>query len=85
MPTPATLDALLVEERVFRPAPATVIEATPGLADAGCEVCHGPGSVHAETGDPAAIKGKLSGATNGGSAPRSACSTSAGIRRELSS
>ena len=27
MPTPATLDALLVEERVFRPAPATVIEA----------------------------------------------------------
>jgi hypothetical protein len=25
-------------------------EATPDLKDAGCEVCHGPGSVHAETG-----------------------------------
>lgn len=32
---------------------------TPGLKDAGCEVCHGPGSVHAETGDPKDIKGKL--------------------------
>jgi Cytochrome c554 and c-prime len=25
---------------------------TPHLKNAGCEVCHGPGSVHAETGDP---------------------------------
>lgn len=33
---------------------------TPGLKDAGCEVCHGPGSLHAETGDPKDIKGKLS-------------------------
>ena len=32
---------------------------TPELKDAGCEVCHGPGSVHAETGDPKDIKGKL--------------------------
>ncbi len=32
---------------------------TPKLKDAGCEVCHGPGSVHAETGDPKDIKGKL--------------------------
>jgi hypothetical protein len=32
---------------------------TPHLADAGCEVCHGPGNVHAETGDPADIKSKL--------------------------
>ncbi len=32
---------------------------TPDLKDAGCEVCHGPGSVHAETGDPKDIKGKL--------------------------
>jgi hypothetical protein len=32
---------------------------TPGLRDAGCEVCHGPGSVHADTGDPKDIKGKL--------------------------
>ncbi len=34
-------------------------EGTPQLKDAGCEVCHGPGSVHAETGDPKDIKGKL--------------------------
>ena len=36
-PTPGTLDALLVEQRVFRPAPATVLEANvkPGeLAEA---------------------------------------------------
>jgi hypothetical protein len=33
---------------------------TPKLKDAGCEVCHGPGSLHAETGDPKDIKGKLS-------------------------
>jgi hypothetical protein len=33
---------------------------TPHLADAGCEVCHGPGNTHAETGDPADIKGRLS-------------------------
>ena len=32
---------------------------TPALKDAGCEVCHGPGSIHAETGDPKDIKGKL--------------------------
>jgi hypothetical protein len=32
---------------------------TPHLMDAGCEVCHGPGSLHAETGDPRDIKGKL--------------------------
>jgi len=32
---------------------------TPTLKDAGCEVCHGPGSIHCETGDPKDIKGKL--------------------------
>lgn len=32
---------------------------TPHLRDAGCEVCHGPGSIHAESGDPKDIKGKL--------------------------
>ena len=32
---------------------------TPQLKDAGCEVCHGPGSVHSETGDPKDIRGKL--------------------------
>jgi len=33
---------------------------TPHLKDAGCEVCHGPGSLHCETEDAADIKGHLS-------------------------
>jgi len=33
---------------------------TPYLKNAGCEVCHGPGSVHCETEDSEDIKGKLS-------------------------
>ncbi len=32
---------------------------TPQLKDGGCEVCHGPGGIHAQTGDPKDIKGKL--------------------------
>ena len=32
---------------------------TPQLKDAGCEVCHGPGDIHAASGDPKDIKGKL--------------------------
>lgn len=34
-------------------------EKTPHLADAGCEVCHGPGYDHAESGDAELIKGNL--------------------------
>ncbi len=35
------------------------VEETPQLKEAGCEVCHGPGSKHCESEDPADIKGKL--------------------------
>lgn len=35
-------------------------EKTPELKNAGCEVCHGPGSIHAETTDPADIVTNLS-------------------------
>lgn len=28
------------------------IESTPDLSDVGCEACHGPGSIHAESQDP---------------------------------
>lgn len=34
-------------------------EETPHLAEAGCEVCHGPGSLHSEDGDPELIKRKM--------------------------
>ncbi len=33
---------------------------TPHLKEAGCEVCHGPGSVHCETEEPDDIQGDLS-------------------------
>jgi hypothetical protein len=33
---------------------------TPEMKEAGCEVCHGPGSAHAESEDPEDIKGSLS-------------------------
>jgi hypothetical protein len=35
------------------------LEETPHLKNAGCEVCHGPGAEHAQTGDTATIIGKM--------------------------
>ena len=39
-----------------RPGGFTSIEETPELKNAGCEVCHGPGSTHVMTEDPETIK-----------------------------
>ncbi|PIP47149.1 MAG: cytochrome C [Deltaproteobacteria bacterium CG23_combo_of_CG06-09_8_20_14_all_51_20] len=35
-------------------------EKTPHLKNPGCEVCHGAGSIHAESGDPSDLKVKVS-------------------------
>jgi len=38
------------------PGGFTSVEATPALKNPGCEVCHGPGSLHIDSGDPKDIK-----------------------------
>jgi hypothetical protein len=42
------------------PGGFTSVEDTPGLKNPGCEVCHGPGSLHAESGDPVDLAIKVS-------------------------
>ena len=42
------------------PGGFTSAEETPGLKNPGCEVCHGPGSLHAESGNPADLAVKVS-------------------------
>ncbi|MBF0499329.1 MAG: cytochrome c family protein [Candidatus Riflebacteria bacterium] len=42
-----------------KPGGFVSVEATPQLKNLSCEACHGPGSVHAESGDPSEINGKL--------------------------
>ena len=42
------------------PGGFTSAEETPVLKNPGCEVCHGPGSLHAESGDPADLAFKVS-------------------------
>jgi len=41
------------------PGGFTSAEKTPDLKNAGCEVCHGPGSLHADSGDPADLTVKV--------------------------
>jgi hypothetical protein len=43
-----------------KPGGFVSFDKTPGLANAGCEVCHGPGYDHATTQDPKLIKRKVS-------------------------
>lgn len=42
------------------PGGFTSAEQTPALKNPGCEVCHGPGSLHAESGDPTDLAVKVS-------------------------
>jgi hypothetical protein len=42
-----------------KPTGFVSLEQTPGLKDAGCEVCHGPGGLHIESEDPDDLAGRV--------------------------
>lgn len=52
-------ESIAAMKKGLTPAEFRSQQETPHLKNAGCEVCHGPGSVHVESEDPEDIRGSL--------------------------